>query len=43
MRPYSLDLRQRIIDAYSNDEGTVLEIAQRFKVSISSVRRLIKR
>jgi len=43
MKPYSLDLRQRIIDAYSNDEGTVLEIAQRFKVSISSVRRLIKR
>ncbi|MDJ0723920.1 MAG: transposase [Prochloraceae cyanobacterium] len=43
MKPYSLDLRQRIIDAYSNEEGTVLEIAQRFKVSTSSVRRLIKR
>ncbi len=43
MKPYSLDLRQRIIDAYSNEEGTIRQIAQRFKVSISSVRRLIKR
>ena len=43
MKPYSLDLRQRIIDTYSNDEGTIRQIGQRFKVSISSVRRLIKR
>ncbi len=43
MKPYSLDLRQRIIDTYESNEGTIRQIAQRFKVSISSVRRLIKR
>ena len=43
MKPLSLDLRQRIVDTYNNNEGTIVQIAKRFKVSINSVRRLIKR
>src|SRR3954465_15059721 len=42
MRPYSQDLRQRIIDTVGRDEGTVLQIAQRFLVSVSFVTRLLQ-
>ncbi len=43
MKPYSLDLRQRIIDCYTQAEGSIRQIAQRFKVSRDFVRRLLKR
>jgi len=36
---YSLDLRTKIIAAYKNKEGTQVEIAESFDVSLSSVRR----
>ena len=39
---YSLDLRQKIIDSYNNKEGSIRQLAQRFKVSPDCVRRLIK-
>jgi transposase len=42
MRPYSQDLRQRIIDTVGRGEGTVLQIAQRFLVSVSFVTRLLQ-
>lgn len=38
----SLDLRERIVAAYDNDEGTQAEIAERFKVSWDFVKKLFK-
>jgi hypothetical protein len=37
MRTTSLDLRERILASYDNDEGVRLEIAHRFRVSLSAV------
>jgi transposase len=42
MRPYSQDLRQRIVDTVQRGEGTVRQIAERFLVSISFVTRLLQ-
>ncbi|MEM9219035.1 MAG: transposase [Cyanobacteria bacterium P01_F01_bin.150] len=42
MKSYSLDLRQRIVDAYSAGEGSIRQLAKRFKVSPDCVRRLLK-
>jgi transposase len=41
--PYSNDLRQRVIDAYIAKEGSLRQLADRFKVSLSFVQRLIRR
>ena len=41
--PYSIDLRQRVIDAYKAKEGSQRQLAERFKVSLSFVKRLICR
>jgi hypothetical protein len=38
MRPYSQDLRERIIEAPEAHEGSQAEIAERFTVSLSFVR-----
>jgi transposase len=43
MKPYSNDLRQRIIDAYQNKEGSLREIAKRFSVSLNFVWLLLQR
>jgi putative transposase len=43
MKPYSIDLRQKIVDAYNNQEGSYRQLAQRFRVSLSFVKRLLKR
>lgn len=40
--PYSVDLRQRIVDAYQAQEGSQRQLAQRFKVSLSFVRNLLR-
>src|SRR4051812_13895 len=42
MRPYSQDLRQRIIDTVQRGEGTGRQIAERFLVSVSFVTRLLQ-
>ena len=42
MRPYSQDLRQRIVDTVERGEGTVRQIAERFLVSLSFVTRLLQ-
>ena len=42
MKPYSLDLRQQIVNAYKNKEGSMLKIACKFHVSRSFVQKLIK-
>jgi transposase len=40
---YSLDLRQRVIEAYTNGEGSMRQLGRRFKVSLNFVKRLIQR
>jgi transposase len=43
MRPYSLDLRERVVAALDNHEGSFRQIARRFRVSLSFVTRLMQR
>lgn len=38
--PYSIDLRQHIINAYETRVSSQREIAERFQVSLSFVKRL---
>lgn len=42
MRTISLDLRERILAAYDNGEGTRPEIAHRFRVSLGMVKKLLQ-
>lgn len=42
MRTLSLDLRERILAAYDNQEGTRSEIAHRFRVSLGMVKKLLQ-
>jgi transposase len=41
-RPISLDLRQRILASYDQNEGNREEIAQRFRVSLGMVKKLLQ-
>jgi transposase len=43
MQAYSLDLRQRVVAAYENGVETILEVAERFEVSDSFVKKLLRR
>ena len=43
MKAYSLDLRQRIINAHNNRENSVRQLASRFQVSANFVQKLIRR
>lgn len=40
---YSTDLRTRVIDAWNAKEGTQGQLAERFKVSLSFVKRVLRR
>lgn len=40
---YSTDLRTRVLDAWNAKEGTQAELAERFKVSVSFVKRVLRR
>jgi len=42
MRTTSVDLRERILAAYDNEEGTRPEIAHRFRVSLGLVKKLLQ-
>jgi transposase len=42
MRTISLDLRQRILSSYDSKEGTRLEMARRFRVSLGLVKKLLQ-
>jgi transposase len=42
MKPYSLDLRRRVLDAYFGGEGSQRQLAARFRVSLSFVRNLLR-
>ncbi|WP_238985361.1 helix-turn-helix domain-containing protein [Nitrosococcus halophilus] len=41
--PYSLDLRQKVIEAYANKEGSIRQLATRFKLSKNTVSGFLKR
>jgi transposase len=41
MRAYSLDLRQRIVDAYARSEGSMRELAERFAVALNTVQSYV--
>lgn len=43
MKPYSIDLRQRVVEAYENGEGTQPQLAEAFGVSVSWVEKLLFR
>src|SRR3954465_7992459 len=43
MKPYSLDLRQRILDAVQRGEGSLRELADLFRVNLSFIVRLLRR
>src|ERR671925_399558 len=43
MRPYSKDLRLRVVQAYENHEGSMRQLAARFRLSLSCVRDLLTR
>jgi hypothetical protein len=40
---YSIDLRQKILSAWPNKEGTQRELAKRFKISLSFLRDFFRR
>ena len=42
MKTISLDLRERILAAYDDDEGTREEVARRFRVSLGMVKKLLQ-
>jgi transposase len=42
MRPYSMDLRERVVAACDARDGTRDQIAARFSVSVSWVRKLLR-
>jgi len=43
MQAYSLDLRERVVSAYENGVETILEVAERFNVSDSFIKKLLRR
>ena len=42
MRTISLDLRERILASYDNEEGSRQEIAARYRVSLGMVKKLLQ-
>lgn len=42
MRTLSLDLRERILTSYDRKEGTRLDIARRYRVSLGMVKKLLQ-
>ncbi len=43
MKAYSVDLRQKIIDAHNQQEGSQRQLAKRFRVSFTFIENLLKR
>jgi len=43
MKPYSLDMRQKIINTYEAGNTSIRKVAARFQVSKSTVQKLLKR
>jgi len=43
MKAYSVDLRQKIIDAHNQQEDSQRQLAKRFRVSLTFIENLLKR
>jgi transposase len=43
MNPYSMDLRERVVESYELGHGTQSEVAQNFDVSRSSVQKWLRK
>jgi len=43
MSAFSMDLRERVVSAYDSGEGTMESLAERFKVSYSWVKKILRR
>jgi transposase len=43
LKPYSQDIRVRVIQSYENGEGSQRQLARRYNVSLSFVQQLLKR
>ncbi|MFM2310977.1 MAG: hypothetical protein RLZZ04_253 [Cyanobacteriota bacterium] len=43
MAAYSIDLREKILSAWQNKEGSQRDLAKRFKVSLSFIRDFLRR
>ncbi|MFH7030204.1 MAG: transposase [Heteroscytonema crispum UTEX LB 1556] len=43
MKAYSVELREKIVQAYENHEGSQRQLASRFRVSLSFIERILKR
>ncbi len=43
MQAYSLDFRQKIVSAYENGLETIVEVAERFEVSPSFIKKMLAR
>jgi len=41
MQAYSLDLRQKVISVYENGPETIVEVAKRFEISPSFIKKLL--
>src|SRR5205807_7028610 len=42
MQAYSVDLRQRVVNAYEQDQGSIAEIAEIFDVGQSFVKKMLR-
>lgn len=42
MKPYSIDFRQKIIEVYENEDISIRQLAQRFRVTKSFIQKLLK-
>jgi transposase len=42
MQPYSLDLRQRVVNAYEQGKNSIAEIAQMFNVGQTFVKKMLR-
>ena len=42
MKAYSSDLRQRVVEAYEEGEGSLAELAALFRVSLSFIKRMLR-
>jgi transposase len=42
MQPYSLDLRERVVKAYEQGEGSIAEIAQMFNVGQTFLKKMLR-
>ncbi|MDQ3252947.1 MAG: helix-turn-helix domain-containing protein [Acidobacteriota bacterium] len=42
MQAYSLDLRQRVVNAYEQNQGSIADIAEMFEVGESFVKKMLR-